>query len=89
MKQPLIVTGDTTTHGGTLREGEYDFKVDGHCAVLTGHGFLCPLCAVRSVFLTGAPNILINGRQRIRQGDQATCGAKALHRVSGVNEFEG
>jgi uncharacterized Zn-binding protein involved in type VI secretion len=44
---------------------------------------------VRSVFLTGAPNILINGRQRIRQGDQATCGAKALHRGSGVNEFEG
>ncbi|CAM3776464.1 MULTISPECIES: PAAR domain-containing protein [Rahnella] len=89
MKQPLIVTGDTTTHGGTLREGEYNFTVDGHYAVLTGHGFLCPICNVRSVFLNGAPNILINGRQRIRQGDKATCGAKALHTGNGVNELNG
>ena len=87
MNNHLIVTGDTTTHGGTIREGEYDFKVNGFCAVTTGCGFQCPKCGIRSVFLTGAPNILINGKQRIRQGDKATCGAIALHKGNDVPEF--
>lgn len=87
MASPLIVTGDTTTHGGTLGEGDMNFYVDGHYAVVTGCGFICPTCKVRAVFYSGAPNIEINGKQRIRQGDAASCGAKALHKGGGVPEI--
>lgn len=79
MLRACITTGDTTTHGGTLMEGEPSFVVMGKYAVTIGHKFWCPQCKCWSIFIEGDRSFLIDGRARVLQGHKTSCGAIAIH----------
>jgi uncharacterized Zn-binding protein involved in type VI secretion len=77
---PGIWTGDTTTHGGILAEGEPTYTYGNKAsAVVLGHKFWCPKCLCWSIFVEGQSNYTIDGRARVLQGHKASCGAKAIH----------
>lgn len=79
MAKTFIVTGDTTTHGGTIYAGEYAHTVCGKAMVLNGDRFLCPQCGTEAQFI-GTSHVRVNGRSRVVMGDRTTCGAMALRR---------
>jgi len=85
MSKSFIVLGDTTTHGGTICEGEPLLSIDGAATVLTGHRFDCPKCGVEAMLIGTSP-VSVLGRSRVLEGDEATCGAIALHYGSAVSE---
>jgi len=77
---PGIWTGDTTTHGGVLVEGEPTFTYENKAsAVLVGHKFWCPKCYCWSVFVEGEQSYTVDGRAKVLQGHKASCGASAIH----------
>lgn len=85
MMRYAIWTGDTTTHGGILTEGEptntWGEKNSSHNAVLVGHKFWCPTCQCWSKFIEGTNRYRVQGKQRVLEGHSTSCGTVAIHRL--------
>ena len=77
--QAFITKGCFTNHGGKIVEGDDSWLVEGKAAHLEGMSHYCPKCNVVSkAIATQRGFMLVNGRNLIVAGDQATCGAKYM-----------
>jgi uncharacterized Zn-binding protein involved in type VI secretion len=79
MSLPLIVQGDTTSHGGTVIEGAPFFDTDGTPVALVGHLVTCPKCKGGPFpIISGASDMVCDGRPVARHGDKIACGATLI-----------
>jgi uncharacterized Zn-binding protein involved in type VI secretion len=80
MGRPFIVTGDKTSHGGTVIEGAATTDTGGRRIARVGDQVTCPRKGHggTTVIATGDPTCLIDGRPAARQGDITACGAVLL-----------
>jgi uncharacterized Zn-binding protein involved in type VI secretion len=79
MSLPFIVLGDTTSHGGIVIEGDPFFDTDGKPIALVGHLVTCPKCKSGPFpIISGAPDMICNGRAVARHGDKTACGAMLI-----------
>jgi uncharacterized Zn-binding protein involved in type VI secretion len=71
--------GDSTSHGGTVIEGDPVFTTGGKPVALVGHMVTCPKCKGSPFpIVTGAPDFVSNGRPVARHGDKTACGASLV-----------
>lgn len=79
--------GDKTSHGGAdSGPGVGGVLIGGLPAAVAGDSHSCPVPQPHppSVFAKGSTTVLIGGRQALRQGDVAGCGAQLVGGVPGV-----
>ncbi|MBN3848726.1 PAAR domain-containing protein [Paraburkholderia sp. Ac-20342] len=76
-EKAIICQGDTTSHGGTVLEGEPTDTVDGKAIAGVGHMVSCPKCG--GVFpilpITRRYPHRIHGRETAVEGMRTACGA--------------
>lgn len=78
MDKPYVRLGDTTTHGGTVLEGDITLIAGGQPVACVGHMVSCPLCNGTFPITTGNNRELSNGRPVARHGDSVACGAQLI-----------
>lgn len=77
MTRPLIVIGDTTSHGGTVISGAPTTDTEGKRIARIGDSVTCPRKGHggTTVIVTGDPTVIIDGSPAARHGDLTACGA--------------
>lgn len=80
MTRPLIVVGDSTSHGGTVVEGAPTTDTEGKRIARVGDKVTCPRRGHggTTVISTGDPMVLIDGKPAARHGDVTACGATLI-----------
>ena len=71
----VICIGDTTTHGGTVIEGDPSMLVYGRAVARVGDKVACPACAGIYPIVEGNTGMSSNGRQIAYEGCKTACGA--------------
>jgi uncharacterized Zn-binding protein involved in type VI secretion len=76
MSRPIIVLGDTTSHGGTVIEASGQSASGEVRIARVGDMVKCPkrdhgTCPI----VTGDPTFIVDGKPVARDGDQTACGA--------------
>lgn len=80
MSKPLIVVGDSTSHGGVVVEGSLTSITQGKQIARLGDKVTCPRrghggsCVITS----GDPTCMIDGKPAARHGDSTSCGATLI-----------
>lgn len=84
MNQPLIVLGDTTTHGGAVQSATTGFTANG--IAVAGHGDIVH-CPAHGIVTIQAPQngLRGNGKTPAHAGDTTTCGATLIASQRGVS----
>lgn len=77
--KPVIVLGDSTSHGGTVLEGAPTTVVNGKPVARVGDRVSCPLnghgpCTI----VSGDSTTVVDGKAVARHGDQCSCGATLI-----------
>lgn len=80
MTRPLIVVGDSTSHGGKVIEGAPTTDTEGKSIARIGDKVTCPRRGHGSttVISTGDPTVIIDGQPAARHGDVTACGATLI-----------
>lgn len=80
MTRPLIVIGDSTSHGGTVIGGAATTDTNGRQIARVGDKVTCPLRGHggTTVIVTGDANVIIDGMPAARHGDLTACGASLV-----------
>lgn len=79
MGRDWIVKGDTTSHGGTVLDGDSIFTADGKPVARVGDPVACPRCKGVFPIVSGGANLIgSNGKQVARHGDTTACGATLM-----------
>lgn len=83
MTRPLIVLGDSSSHGGAVQTATTGFTANG--IPVAGHGdtLQCPIHGPVSIQASGS-GMQSNGKTPIRDGDVAACGATLTASQGGV-----
>ncbi|WP_420210887.1 PAAR domain-containing protein [Burkholderia aenigmatica] len=83
MTRPLIVLGDTSSHGGAVQTATTGLTANG--IPVAGHGdtLQCPIHGPVSLQASGG-GMQSNGKAPVRDGDTATCGATLIASRTGV-----
>ncbi|QOK96333.1 PAAR domain-containing protein [Ralstonia pseudosolanacearum] len=77
--QPLIVIGDSTTHGGQVITGDLSSTVGGKAMVREGDLTYCPKCRGAFHILRGNGIVFDGaGKTYARHGDRTACGAQLI-----------
>ena len=76
MGRPIIVVGDSTSHGGTVVQGSPTATINGIPIGRIGDAVTCPIRGHGTTSIaTGDSNMLDGGIPVARHGDQTACGA--------------
>ena len=77
MTRPLIILGDSTSHGGTVISGAATTDTNGKRIARVGDKVTCPLKGHggTTVIVTGDANVIIDSMAAARHGDLTACGA--------------
>jgi uncharacterized Zn-binding protein involved in type VI secretion len=80
MSRPLIVVGDSTSHGGTVIEGSPESDTQGKQIARLGDKVTCPRRGHGDspVITSGDPTCLVDGKPAARHGDVTSCGAELI-----------
>lgn len=79
MGRDWIVKGDSTSHGGTVLDGDSIFIADGKPVARVGDPVACPRCKGIFPIVSGSDNLIgSNGQKVARQGDTTACGATLM-----------
>ena len=80
MTKPLIVVGDTTSHGGTVISGAASTDIEGKCIARVGDKVTCPIRGHggTTTIASGDPTVIIDGSPAARHGDLTACGARLI-----------
>lgn len=74
MTRPLIVKGDTTSHGGMVMEASDDSTINDKGIARVGDLVVCPVHGP-TVITTGDGDYEVDGKASARDGDATSCGA--------------
>jgi len=77
MSKPVILVGDSTSHGGTVQAGSQHFLVDGKGVARVGDKVSCPIHG-DTVINRGSETYVTDGKPTARDGDTTACGG-TLH----------
>ncbi|QEM82543.1 PAAR domain-containing protein [Halomonas binhaiensis] len=81
--RPLILVGDSTSHGGTVLEGASSTFVQGKSVARVGDKVSCPKNGHSpAVIVSGDATTLIDGKPVARHGDKCSCGAALIASVT-------
>jgi len=77
MTQPLIVLGDTSSHGGAVQTATTGFTSNG--IAVAGHGDMlaCPAHGMVAIQAAGK-GMQANGKTPAREGDVTSCDARLI-----------
>jgi uncharacterized Zn-binding protein involved in type VI secretion len=79
MTRPLIVIGDSTSHGGKVVEGSPYTDTQGKQIARVGDKVTCPRRGHGNTTIsTGDPTVIIDGKPAARHGDVTACGATLI-----------
>lgn len=80
MSRPLILLGDTTSHGGTVISASGSADCNGRGIARLGDKVSCPRKGHGrvTVIASGDPSALIDGQPAARHGDLTACGATLI-----------
>lgn len=81
--RPVIVLGDSTSHGETVLEGATATVVEGTPVAREGDRVSCPIngygpCTI----VSGDATTVIEGKAVARHGDQCSCGATLIASIT-------
>lgn len=89
MSRLWIVVGDSTTHGGSVLNGDPILSADGKPVARIGDMVACPKCKGVFPIVSGAGNFIgSNGQLVARQGDSTACGASLVPGGQGHGVWE-
>lgn len=89
MSRLWIVVGDSTSHGGTVLNGDAILSADGKPVARIGDMVACPKCKGVFPIVSGAGNFIgSNGQLVARQGDSTACGATLVPGGQGHGVWE-
>ncbi|MBR9879575.1 MAG: PAAR domain-containing protein [Gammaproteobacteria bacterium] len=81
--KPLILQGDTTSHGGSVVEGATTTRVNNRPVARVSDRVICPHSGHSpAVIVTGDTTTLVEGRAVARHGDRCSCGATLIASVA-------
>lgn len=78
MTRPVIVIGDSTSHGGTVISGDAVATVQGKPIARIGDQVTCPRCDCTTSIATGDDTTILHGQPVARHGDKTACGATLI-----------
>ena len=71
----IVRQGDSTSHGGVVKEGFSTVKLFGQQAAGVGHKGFCPACRTEFVIAAGSHRARFMGMQVALEGMSTSCGA--------------
>lgn len=81
---PMIIQGDTTTHGGVVLEGDPAYVFNDIPTTGAGHKVYCPKCKGVFEIIEGPHSSFLPGRRpRAMEGHVTACGATLLAKPAG------
>jgi uncharacterized Zn-binding protein involved in type VI secretion len=83
-EKPVILLGDTTTHGGQVITASDSMTVNDIPVALVGHLVTCPRCEGVFPIVQGSPSASVDDAAVARHGDVTACGAQLLASQSQV-----
>lgn len=79
MGRPLIVMGDSTSHGGQVVGASGTTDTHGRRIARVGDAVTCPKRGHgTTVIVSGDPTFIIDGQAAARHGDKTACGATLI-----------
>lgn len=81
--KPIILVGDSTSHGGVVLEGAATTLVNGKKVARVGDRVSCPRKGHTSaVIASGDATTIVEGKPVARHGDTCSCGATLIASVT-------
>lgn len=77
MSRPIIVLGDSISHGGSVVSGSGQTDVDGKPVARVGDKVVCSAHGTTTI-VSGDATALVDGQPVARHGDKTACGATLI-----------
>ncbi|WP_411834687.1 PAAR domain-containing protein [Pseudoxanthomonas mexicana] len=77
MSRPIIVIGDSISHGGSVVGGSPATDIEGRQVARLGDPVACRKCGPTRI-ASGDPGVIVDGMPVARHGDRTACGATLI-----------